>query len=147
MRVRLALLTALICGGLGACGATPLSVTDLRSSATRICQQAVRQGNSIPGPRSPSASAGFLRAGLPILTRELATLKTLTPPSSMQSNYSTALQAFSAQLTLIKDAIRSLDAGADPVSTFKALQGQLSPFQARGATAWQTLGIPACVNQ
>ena len=132
---------------LAACGSTPLSVTQLRSSATRICQLAVKQGNRIAAPASPAASASFLRRGVPILTRELASLRALQPPSALSGDYRSALSAFSQQLTLIQAAVRRLDAGADPVITFKLLQSQLAPIESRGAAAWQALGVPSCVNQ
>jgi hypothetical protein len=82
-----------------------------------------------------------------VLKYELANLRGLRPPGSMATTYKNALADFSAELTLIQGTLPRLDSGGDPVIAIKLLQEQLAPIESRGSLAWQSLGIPACVNQ
>lgn len=131
---------------LAGCGSPPLSVSQLRGSATRICQLASRQGDQIPYPSSPGATAAFLRSSVPVLRDQLANLKALTPPSSMESTYASSVAALSQQLQLIRQTVQRLDAGADPLSAIRVLQQRLSAIEAQGDAAWRKLGIPACAT-
>ena len=126
------------------CGSGSLSSSDLRRQATQICQSARSASNRIPAPRGPAGGATFLRRGIAVLKPELSRLRTLHASGGSASVYSTALGAFSEKLRLLQEAVGALDAGADPVSTFKNLQQQLQPLEGRENEAWRSLEIPAC---
>jgi hypothetical protein len=129
------------------CGHTPLSISQLRGNASRICSSANARINRIPTPASPGGEATFLKRGIRVLTPELAQLRTLRPTSDLVGDYVAALDAFSQKLGALNGAVRSLNERDDPVFTAKALQRRLAPIEDREDGAWQALKIPACVNQ
>lgn len=138
-----ALAAALAVGG---CGSTPLSTSQLRSKATRVCTVATRRTNAIRSPASPAAAAAFLRRGIAVLRPELAQLRALRPPSDLAQVYGISVQAFSGKLLALDAAVRDLDSGADPAPAFKALQQRLTPLESEENGAWQALQVPACVD-
>ena len=140
------LAAALCLVALGACGGTPLSVSQLRTNATRVCQAASRQGDRIPTPTSPNQATAFLKSGVPVLRDELTNLRALTPPSSLASTYSSSVAAVSEQLRLLRQAVQRVDAGAEPLGAIRTLQLQLSSSEARGDAGWHSLDIPACAT-
>lgn len=149
--LRVGALAALCCAG---CGSTPLSVTQLRSSVSRICQTATRLAKDVPAATpaaasapSPAASAYFLRGGARILRRELADLRALRPPSSLSQQYSVAVDAVSQELGFVVTSQHNLLLGGDPVVEIKLLQQRLTPLETREASAWGALGVSACTNQ
>jgi hypothetical protein len=129
------------------CGSPPLSVTQLQGGATHICRVAAVLGNRIRNPASPSASGAFLRSGAAVLRYELTNLRALRPPASLASQYSSTLEGFARQLSLVQNSVRELAIGADPVVTVKALQEQLGPIESQQDSDWESLGIPACTSQ
>ena len=138
---------ALVAVLLAGCGGSQLSSSDLHNQATHICQSAHSRSNRIPVPHDPSGGASFLRRGIAVLRPELRQLRALRAPGASSSVYSSALAAFSQKLQIMESTVGNLDRGADPVTTFKTLEQQLSPVKAQEDGAWRALGIPACTNQ
>jgi hypothetical protein len=128
------------------CGSTPLSTTDLRADATRMCATATTQTAAIPAPQSPAASGAFLKRGIAILRPELAGLRALKPPGDLAQVYSISVNAFSGKLHALEATVRDLGAGGDPVIAMKVLQQRLAPLESEEDGAWQALQIPACLN-
>jgi hypothetical protein len=89
----------------------------------------------------------FLRRGIAVLRRELASLRTLRAPSEHAGAYSAALGSLAHELAILTTTARDLDRGAGPLTTVKTLQHRLAPVEAWGDAAWRTLGVPACVNR
>ena len=129
------------------CGSTPLSVTQLRNSATQICESATRQAGRIPSPSSPSRSVAFLRSGARIMSYELRGLRALRPPGSLSALYASTVRDFSQQLNFVEQSVQQMAHGEDPVITVKLLQGQLGPIESKEQTEWDGLGVPACTAQ
>jgi hypothetical protein len=132
---------------LAGCGAASPSLTRLRKEATRICTRALSQGARIQPPPAVTATATFLRRGTDVLRQELAALGALRPPAELAPAYAAALDVERRELGVLSATVGELDRGADPVSTIKTLQRRLAPLETKGAAAWQTLDVPACVNQ
>ena len=139
-----ALLAAAAIAGCG--GSGRLSSTDLHSQATQICALTGKQTDRIKSPASPAGSAVFLRQGITALTPEVAQLRKLRPPEDAQDVYSTAVNSSAKKLALLRTAAALLARGDDPVSTMQSLEQQLAPVVQQENGAWQSLGIPACVN-
>ena len=129
------------CGGSGR-----LSSTDLHNQATQICALTGKQTDRIKSPASPAGSAVFVRQGITALTPELAQLRKLRPPSDAQDVYTTAISSSAKKLELLRAASGQLARGDDPVSALQTLEQQLAPVVQQENGAWQSLGIPACVN-
>lgn len=146
MRRHAALLTVVSVLAVSACGSTPLSVSQLRSDATRICQAAAGRGERLPSATSPAGAAAFLRSSAPILRQQLDNLRALTPPSQLAKTYNSAVAELAEQVRLLSATVKRLAAGADPLAAIRSLQQQLSPSEARGDAGWQQLGIPACAT-
>jgi hypothetical protein len=143
----LASATALASIAVAGCGGGALSMSELRTQATRVCLVADTATGRIPTPASPNATDPFLRRGIAVLAPELAQLRALKAPSDVADVYSTALLAFSRKLNALKSALHGLDRGADPVSAVQGLQHRLGPIESAEDGAWQALQIPACVNR
>jgi hypothetical protein len=143
-RALLAILAGLGCSG---CGSKPLSSTQLVSRGTRVCSQAGRRTDFIATPASPAGTAAFLRRGIAVLTPELAALKALRPPTDVADVYSTAIKSFSSKLGEMRQTLRNLNRGEDPVVAIKALQQQLAPIESQENGAWQALQLSACLNR
>lgn len=129
------------------CGSTPLSLTQLRTQATRICLGGSEQTAQIPAPRTPQAGAAFLRRGATVLRPELAQLRTLKPSGQAAADYSSALNAFSRELADVTSAARTYSRQSDPAAALQTLQRHLAPLEVRANHAWRTLQIPACVSR
>ena len=89
----------------------------------------------------------FLRRGIRALHPELVHLRTLRLPHDAPGAYDTAVGTFALELNAMQDALRRLQHDADPVAEIQALQQRLGPLEARENAAWQTLGVPACMNR
>ncbi len=139
-----AVLAAAVIAGCG--GSDRLSSGDLHNQATQICALASKQTDRIKSPASPAGSAVFLRQGITALTPEVAQLRKLHPPTDAQDVYSTAVNSSARKLALLRTASGQLARGDDPVSTMQTLEQQLAPVVQQENGAWQSLGIPACVN-
>jgi hypothetical protein len=137
-------LIALALAGCG--GGNTLSATDLRAAAGAICSTASRQTSQISLPGSPAGAAVFLTKGIAVITPERAQLRALVPPDSLANTYSSALSAFSHKLAALTATHHLIATGGDPVQAMTTLQQTLTPIEMRENEAWQTLGIPACVN-
>ncbi len=140
----MAVLTAVAIAGCG--GSSRLSSNDLHDQATQICALTSKQTNRITSPRAPAGSAVFLRQGITALAPEVTQLRKLHPPTDAQDVYTTAINAASKKLELLRTASGQLAHGDDPVSTMQTLEQQLAPVVQQENGAWQSLGIPACVN-
>ena len=138
---------ALALAGCAGCGTTPLSLTQLRSSATQVCQQATKRAQRIPNPASPEAADAFLRRGIGVLRSEFAGLRALRPPNNLADTYRASLDDLSEQVRLLREADQHLAAGADPVMAVRRLQAQLAPLESRADANWRSLEIPACASQ
>jgi hypothetical protein len=140
-RLRIAA-AVLVVAMLAGCGASTLSVAQLRNLAGRICLQAAHQMDGIPGARSPADGARFLSRGIAVLSPELRQLRGFHTDSRA---YAHALQASSAELAALRFTLRGLRAGNDPVVAIKTLQQRLAPLERKAAEAWAVLVIPKCV--
>ncbi len=136
--------TALAVAG---CGSPSPTMARLVAQATRICTRAVAQGARIAPPAVPAETGAFLRRGITTLTGELTDLRALPVPHGQAGSYWTAVGSITEELLILTGRVHDLDRGADPVSTVKALQRQLTPVEAKGDAAWRMLGIPACVTR
>jgi hypothetical protein len=143
-RLTAAVVAALILGG---CGSSPLSSSDLHNDATQVCRAASRLANRIATPTSPVGTEAFLRRGIAALTPELAGLSALHPPSDVADVYTASVKAFGQKLTYLKDALRDLQSGEDPVIALKTLQRELTPVQTQENGGWEALQIPACAGR
>jgi hypothetical protein len=139
-----ALSLAVIAVALAGCGSSSPSLSRLRRQATTVCQRALANSARIKPPVRPSATVPFVRRGASVLSTELSELRMLKAPAESAAFYSSALGAQSRQLTILDDAIRDLDGGADPVTAIKTLQRRLAPTESAEDAAWRTLDIPAC---
>jgi hypothetical protein len=136
-------LALVLCG----CGSTALSDGQLRSRATSLCLQGTRQTGRIPAPASPAEAGAFFARGAAVLAPELTGLAALHPPSSAAAVYATALSGFRGKLTALREAVRHLARGEDPVIATKTLQQKLGRLELEENRAWRALGIPACINR
>jgi hypothetical protein len=132
---------------LSACGSSRLSADQLRARATRVCSIAGQRTNRIATPTAPAGGARFLKAGIAVLTPELAQLRALKPPSDLADVYATSISSFSRKLDLLRSAAHQLDSGANPVSAMTALQQRLAPVELAEDGAWRALQVPACLNR
>jgi hypothetical protein len=132
---------------LAGCGSDRLSADQLRARATRVCVIAGQRTNRIATPSAPAGGARFLKAGIAILTPELAQLRALKPPSDLADVYATSISSFSRKLELLRSAAGQLDSGANPVSAMTELQQHLAPVELAEDGAWRALQVPACLNR
>jgi hypothetical protein len=129
------------------CGTSTLSAGQLRNYATKTCNLARRRTDQIPTPSTPSGGISFLSRGIAALAPQQATLEALRPPADLAGEYRTALEASRMQLAALRVTLTELKAGNDPVDAIKSLQSKLSPLEAKGDAAWQSVGIPACADR
>jgi hypothetical protein len=129
------------------CGSPPLSVSQLRSSATRVCQTAARRGDQIPRPSSVDATGLFLRSGITILRQQLTGLRELHAPAKLARTYASAVNDVQQQVRYLEAARRQLSAGGAPIRTMRVLQSELTPTEAQADSDWRSLDIPACASQ
>jgi hypothetical protein len=146
-RVGLGGLTALLVTvALAGCGSSPLSLNDLRTQATAICQTATTQAGRIGTPSTAAATRAFLAAGAAVLKSEVTKLQKLDPPSAQAGQYRTAVGAVSEELQLVRQTLAAV-AHTDPATAVGGLQRALTPVRSRGDAAWRALGIPACISR
>lgn len=139
---------ALACGALllGGCGSSALSDKQLRRKASRICVTAQRASSSIAAPTDPAKGQQFLQHGIAALAPSVAALHRLKPSSDLEDVYETALGATDRELALLRQALRGLQAGNDPVVAIKTLQAELGPAEDAAARAWHEVDVPACMT-
>lgn len=146
MSRRLATVAVAVLGiGLGSCGSSPLSSSDLHNDASQVCLQASRLTDRIATPTSPVGTEAFLRRGIAALTPEVAGLRALHPSTEVADVYVAAVKSLGQQLALLKDARHDLGNGEDPVIALKTLQQELGPIETQANGGWEALQIPACV--
>ncbi|MGA2014905.1 MAG: hypothetical protein ABSH51_30865 [Solirubrobacteraceae bacterium] len=145
--VRRAAVAVLGVAALTGCGSATLSAGQVRSAATTACTAARRRTDRLPTPTQPSESAAFLRGGIAALAPELTALAGLRPVAAQSADWNRALRAQNAELVALRAALRSLQRGADPVTTIAGLQRRLTPLEVRAGTAWRALAVPACATQ
>jgi hypothetical protein len=131
---------------LGGCGSGTLSPRVLRARATALCTTAVRRSDRIPAPSSNSRGAAFLAQGIGIFSTELNGLRRLAPPPGLAGSYRVALDAARQQLDALIAAHANLVRGADPITSVKQLDVELTAIDARDRGAWDALGAPECSN-
>ncbi|MFZ0042410.1 MAG: hypothetical protein WAK93_13950 [Solirubrobacteraceae bacterium] len=141
-----ATLAATVAAGLvvSACGSTALSASQLRSFATRSCDQARKRTDEIPTPVTPDGGASFLSRGVAALEPEQKTLASLQPPQTLRTDYNAAVSASGQELAALRLTLARLRGGADPVTSIKDLQRRLTPLERRADTAWHALDVPGC---
>ncbi len=142
-RATIALAIAL---GLGGCGGSSLSASQLRTGAGRMCGLAQRQTARIPTPTVPSGESAYLRRGIAALGPELSGLRELTPPGDMAGRYREALDATAAEVRALRSTLKDLKAGNDPVVAIKTLQHKLTRPEGQAQRAWQSLAVPGCLR-
>jgi hypothetical protein len=145
MRWRATLAVA-IALGLGGCGGSSLSASQLRTGAGRICGLAQRRTARIPTPTAPSGESAYLRRGIAALGPELAGLRELNPPGGMAARYREAMDATAAEVRALRSTVKDLKAGNDPVIAIKTLQQKLAQPEGRAQRAWQALAISSCLR-
>jgi hypothetical protein len=128
---------------LASCGSSGLSASQLRASATKLCNAAVARSAGIALPEVPSAGQRFLSRGIAVLTPEVTELRELGATGTFRD----AVTATSAELAALRFTLKGLRAGNDPVVAIKTLEQQLLPLEAKANRAWQALGIRACVSR
>lgn len=147
-QLRAGALALLVGTGIAGCGgSSSLSVSQLRTRATRICTVAQRRTERISTPTLPGEGPRYLSRGIAVLTPELGDLRELSAPSGMAADFRTGVKALSAELRALRSSLNGLDTGNDPVVAIKTLQSQLAPLEARAGSAWVSLGIPACASR
>lgn len=148
--MRAALLSvALATLALAGCGSSgPLSPTQLRTDATRVCAQANQRSDQIATPSSPSGSLPFLQSGISVLRPELTSLRSLKAPSPLSHVYGVSLSAFSRELSDLERTAHGMASGSgDPASAMETLQARLAPLETRADRAWKRLDISACLDR
>jgi hypothetical protein len=141
----LAVLAAVLVGGCG--GSQTLSSGELHVQATQLCTQASLETGRIRTPATPTGSVAFLQRGIEVMTPELAKLRALRPASDVADVYSTSITAFTKKLAAMKDAVRDLNGGEDPIVAVKTLEQSVGPLVVAENGAWQALQLPACVSR
>jgi hypothetical protein len=134
---------------LAGCGSTPpLSATQLRATATKLCTASNRVTDRIDPPGGPAGGSAFLKRGIAALEPELAGLETLKAPAGTLSQvYAAAVSDLARELSALRTTVSRLDSGGDPVTAVKALQQQLAPLESEANDGWRALQIPACVQR
>ncbi len=145
--MRRAIVAGLAAAAISGCGGTTLSLHDLRTQASAICQTAARRTGRIPTPAGPAGTLRFLTVGSGVLSGELASLRTLTPGAPQASAYRTATGALESSIELVRRARAAIVHGSDPATALRALQSRLTPVETLGDGAWRSLGIPVCVSR
>lgn len=131
--------------GLAACGTAPrLSSTQLRDRASTICSTASQAANAIPSPGLTDVGR-FLDRGTAVLGPELSALRALHPGGAAGVTYEQALRSFAAELAAIARAADALRHAANPTTTVRSLQRELTPLESSARRAWTDLGISACL--
>jgi hypothetical protein len=139
---------ALACSALllSGCGSSSLSDKQLRRKAGRICVTAQRVSESIATPTDPAKGQLFLQRGIAALAPQVTALHGLRPSSDLQQGYATAVRATDRELVLLRQALRGLKAGNDPVVAIKTLQNELGPAEDAAARAWHAIEVPPCTS-
>lgn len=133
---------------LSACGgSSSSSPAQVRTQATAICQRANRQIGRIPTPASEAGALAFLNSGIAALKPELAQLRQLSVSGDAADVWNAAIRALSEQLSALQSTAAQIQAGADPIMSFKSLQQTLAPLETQANNAWSALEIPACQSQ
>jgi uncharacterized protein YmfQ (DUF2313 family) len=133
--------------GLGGCGDSSLSSTQLRNAAGRICDTAADKADALATPKSPKDAARYLNGGVAALSPELRALRTLDPPSDLADQYRVAIDATAAEVRELRSAVKGLKAGNDPVVETKTLQQKLAPLETRADSAWESIDIRGCTSK
>jgi hypothetical protein len=134
---------ALIGSSAAAAATTP---TQYRQRATAICKASSARLKAIEPPASKAELGRVLRQALPIFTTQYGALLKLSVPQSLRVQHLKALAAERAQLAGIRAAIAKLNGGADPTTTYNAMDKTLTPYGNAEDAAWRKLGVPACAN-
>jgi hypothetical protein len=128
------------------CGKQALSDRELVKQATRICQLAGMQTSEIPAPTAPEGSAAYLKHGIAVMGPELVQLRKLRPSDDFTSVYAVSVNSFATKLGYLRDTVRDLAHGEDPVIAMSVLQQDLAPIERQEDAAWKTLQVSACLN-
>ena len=117
-----------------------------RQRATAICKVSSVKLKAIEPPASKAELGRILKQALPIFTTQYSALLRLSVPQSLRVQHFKALAAEKAQLAGIRAAIVKLNGGADPTTTYNAMDKALTPYGNAEDAAWRKLGIPACAS-
>jgi hypothetical protein len=136
----LILAVALLVAG---CGGSGLTMAQVRTRATQICDRAADRMARIRLPSDPAGGAHFLEEGIAALAPEVRGLRALGGRGQRRA----AIDATAAELAALRSSRHGLDAGNDPVVAIKTLQQQLLGDEERANAAWRALKVPACVSR
>jgi len=74
-------------------------------------------------------------------------LRALRAPSDVADVYAVSTESFAKKLRYLKDTVRDLAHGEDPVIAMQTLEQDLAPVEKQEDGAWQALQIRACLNR
>jgi hypothetical protein len=132
---------------LGACGASSLSDTQLRTTAARVCGTAQRRTQQISTPAHPADAARYLSRGIAALSPTVAELRALHPSRDLAGRYQSAVNTVGTEVSALRSAVRGLRSGDDPVVEIKTLEQRLAPLERRADDLWRSIEISACVSR
>jgi len=144
-RPPLAILAAALAFAAAGCGDDSLSAHDLRARASRICARTATATDRIPLPSTFDEGARFLRAGAAEMSPAVRRLRALRAPHDLRTSYAQAVALRAREIGLIAGQARAIDAGADPIDAYRALQAQLAPLTRMEDATWRALRVAACV--
>jgi hypothetical protein len=126
------------------CGDGSLSAGDLRTQASAVCLRSSDAAAAVALPASEDGGAAFLAGGVARMRPALAALGKLKAPRDLRDGYEQALHVRGQEITLIDRSQHAISRGADAVTTFRALQTQLTPLERLEDATWRALQVPAC---
>jgi hypothetical protein len=141
----LAAAAALACITAGATAAA-LSPSAYRAQAGSICKHGKSQLNALGAPQTDKQVGKYLAATVPIVRAELAQLRRLSPPASLRSGHEQATAAFAKELALLAAAVKKIQAGADPMQQFKAIDARETALGKVEDAGWRKAGVYACTG-
>lgn len=135
---------------LAACGGDDrLSADDYRAEAKTICEQADTATKAITTPTKPTAEAisTYFRDLLKPNEQATSRFAELEPPEELEAAHDEILQVNRAGAKVVRDVIRDVDAGKDPVTVLQSATTELRTLNSRAAAAAGKLGVPACADE
>jgi hypothetical protein len=126
--------------------AAALSPSAYRARAGAICKHGKAQLNALGQPKTDKEVGTYLAATLPIVRAELASLRRLSPPAALRAGHEQALSYFAKELDLLAATVRKIQAGADPIKQFNAIDAQETAYGKGEDAGWRMAGVTACTG-
>ena len=145
-RRALAYVAVLLALALAGTAAAALSPASYRSSATGICKVAKAKLNAVAVPTAASGVNPYLKKVLPIGVEQYQKLKKLSPPAPFAAAHRSILNLELIQIGGVITVIKSIDAGKDPATQFKAFAAAAQKYSDAEDAIWTKLGVPACAS-